>query len=152
MAMSRLYANTFQVIWLESVCVFCLAIRQSEGDDTVKSRQSPSICFGAYLDSVKRSISNATRRRPWTRPIISNPMGHSCSNSSINVSAESLCKGRWRSWLSHLSYTQKVLSSSLGRLIFSTLDRPLLAWGVLWQAQIRVTSSFLFHWSRFEMR
>ena len=28
-------------------------------------------------------------------------------------------KGRWRSWLSHLSNTQKVLSSNLGRLIFS---------------------------------
>ena len=27
--------------------------------------------------------------------------------------------GRWRSWLSHLSNTQKVLSSNLGRLIFS---------------------------------
>ena len=26
--------------------------------------------------------------------------------------------GRWRSWLSHLSNTQKVLSSNLGRLIF----------------------------------
>ena len=26
-------------------------------------------------------------------------------------------KGRWRSWLSHLSNTQKVLSSNLGRLI-----------------------------------
>ncbi len=25
--------------------------------------------------------------------------------------------GRWRSWLSHLSNTQKVLSSNLGRLI-----------------------------------
>lgn len=28
--------------------------------------------------------------------------------------------GRWRSWLSHLSNTQKVLSSNLGRLIFLT--------------------------------
>ena len=27
-------------------------------------------------------------------------------------------KGRWRSWLSHLSNTQKVLSSILGRLMF----------------------------------
>ena len=26
--------------------------------------------------------------------------------------------GRWRSWLSHLSNTQKVLSSILGRLIY----------------------------------
>ena len=30
---------------------------------------------------------------------------------------EPLSSGRWRSWLSHLSNTQKVLSSSLGRLI-----------------------------------
>ena len=29
--------------------------------------------------------------------------------------------GRWRSWLSHLSNTQKVLSSILGRLTFSAM-------------------------------
>ena len=35
-------------------------------------------------------------------------------------------KGRWRSWLSHLSNTQKVLSSNLGRLIVFGLLRRLL--------------------------
>ena len=35
---------------------------------------------------------------------------------------------RWRSWLSHLSNTQKVLSSSLGRLTFSfILFLPLIS-------------------------
>ncbi len=35
--------------------------------------------------------------------------------------------GRWRSWLSHLSNTQKVLSSNLGRLI--VFDRAALPLG-----------------------
>ncbi len=39
--------------------------------------------------------------------------------------------GRWRSWLSHLSNTQKVLSSSLGRLIWTLLVFGCVAFTVL---------------------
>ncbi len=38
--------------------------------------------------------------------------------SGIKVYLRQMLKGRWRSWLSHLSNTQKVLSSNLGRLIY----------------------------------
>ena len=40
-----------------------------------------------------------------------------CKAVIINLKQHPFNKGRWRSWLSHLSNTQKVLSSNLGRLI-----------------------------------
>ena len=41
--------------------------------------------------------------------------------SAIENTVTPVSTGRWRSWLSHLSNTQKVLSSSLGRLTFSSI-------------------------------
>ena len=58
--------------------------------------------------------------------------------------------GRWRSWLSHLSNTQKVLSSSLGRLIMWTIiiflhsnnDVPSVS--INWKQLNTNTKDFLF--------
>ena len=63
--------------------------------------------------------------------------------------------GRWRSWLSHLSNTQKVLSSSLGRLIFLSFSaysptnavlrfQFLLSRGRKWVALVHLQG---LHWS-----
>ena len=51
------------------------------------------------------------------------PLGILSLNTFLNRHAV-----RWRSWLSHLSNTQKVLSSSLGRIIFLTYHGILFIW------------------------
>ena len=56
---------------------------------------------------LKRESSKARQSMQW-RPLTEN----------LFALIWGLLAGRWRSWLSHLSNTQKVLSSSLGRLIF----------------------------------
>ncbi len=40
-----------------------------------------------------------------------------CQHDDDNATVDGPTWGRWRSWLSHLSNTQKVLSSNLGRLM-----------------------------------
>ena len=52
-------------------------------------------------------------------------------------------KGRWRSWLSHLSNTQKVLSSILGRLTFCLRSRGAFLRFVPFRTNTYVQSSIL---------
>ena len=76
------------------------------------------------LPDDKKIVSNICCNRHWntdkTRDLLDSTLllGLRISLYS-SILKTTLVVGRWRSWLSHLSNTQKVLSSSLGRLICS---------------------------------
>ena len=91
------------------------------------TRASTFECWPCAAHSVSHATSSCPklRVRHQVSPCV-------CTNIIIHAD----CMGRWRSWLSHLSNTQKVLSSNLGRLIFEPLPAFLFIYHLFKIAQL----------------